>query len=157
MGEGNGPPAAPGGGAVTCTPEQVALLRSEPVARLATVDEAGRPHVVPVCFAYLDGAVYTPVDEKPKRGGPTSLRRVRNLLANPAVCLLVDHYEANWARLAWVQLRGWAALVDDPNERARALAALRARYPLYRTMDLESRPLIRVTPTRVVGWSWSGS
>ena len=135
------------------TPEQMEFLKAQRVARLATVDEAGRPHALPVCFALLDGVLYTPVDEKPKRGDPASLRRVRNILAHPDVCLVVDHYEEDWTRLAWLQVRGTAALVSDEQERARAIAALRARYPQYRAMDLESRPLIRITPQRVVGWA----
>ena len=135
------------------TPEQIAFLEAQRVARLATVDEEGRPHALPICFAVLDGALYTPIDEKPKRGDPRSLRRVRNILAHPDVCLVADHYEEDWARLAWLQVRGSAALVDDPDERARALAALRARYPQYRPMDLESRPLIKISPSRVIAWT----
>lgn len=137
------------------TPEETRFLEGQRVARLATVDAAGRPHALPVCFACLDGALYTPIDEKPKRGDPTTLRRVRNIAAQPEVCLVADHYEEDWARLAWLQVRGTAALVTDAGERARALAALRERYPQYRGMDLEARPLIRITPTRVVSWSWS--
>ena len=135
------------------TPEQLDFLDRQRVARLATVDEQGRPHALPVCFAVLDGALYTPIDEKPKRGDPLTLRRVRNILACPEVCLVADHYEDDWSRLAWLQVRGTAILVDDPDERARALATLRARYPQYRTMDLESRPLLKITPDRVVAWA----
>ena len=135
------------------TPEQTAFLEAQRVARLATVDEDGRPHALPVCFSELDGALYTPIDEKPKRGDPLTLRRVRNILAHPEVCLVADHYEEDWSRLAWLQVRGTATLVSDPDERARALARLRDRYPQYRAMDLESRPLIRITPDRVVSWS----
>ena len=135
------------------TPDQVAFLESRRVGRLATVDEAGRPHALPICFAHLDGVLYTPIDEKPKRGDPTTLRRVRNILANPEACLVVDHYEEDWSRLRWLQVRGGAELVDDADERARALAALRERSPQFRTMVLDSRPLIRIVPRQVVGWS----
>lgn len=135
------------------TPEQTAFLERERVARLATVDKRGQPHVLPICFALVDGVIYTPVDEKPKRGDPAALRRIRNILANPRVCLVVDHYEEDWSRLAWLQVRGTAALVSDAAEHARAIAALRARYPQYRTMDLESRPMIRLMPARVVAWA----
>jgi PPOX class probable F420-dependent enzyme len=138
------------------TPEQVAFLEAQRVARLATVDEDGRPHALPVCFAALGGALYTPIDEKPKRGDPLTLRRVRNILAHPQVCLVADRYEEDWSHLAWLQVRGTAALVDDEGERARALARLRDRYPQYRAMDLESRPLIRITPDRIVSWSADG-
>ena len=133
------------------------LLDRQRVARLATVDEQGQPHALPVCFAVLDGALYTPIDEKPKRGDPRALRRVRNILTHPEVCLVADHYEEDWSRLAWLQVRGRAGLVDDPDERARALAALRARYPQYRPMDLESRPLLKITPERVVEWAATSS
>ncbi len=136
--------------------EVVAFLHSQRVAHLATVDAAGHPHVVPVCFAVCGGAVYTPVDTKPKRVAPLRLRRVRNLLARPQVCLVVDRYDEDWARLAWVQLRGRAALVDDPAERGAAIAALRSRYPQYRDVPLEARPLVRVSVTGVVAWTAAG-
>jgi PPOX class probable F420-dependent enzyme len=135
------------------TPEQAGLLKQFRVARLATVDPTGRPHVLPVCFAESDGAIYTPIDEKPKTGDPRSLRRLRNILANPAVSLVVDHYEDDdWSRLLWMQVRGRAALVEDRAERTRAHAALRARYQQYHAMDLESRPLIRIDADRVLMW-----
>jgi PPOX class probable F420-dependent enzyme len=143
----------PTGTTATLTPAQAALLDAHRVARLATVDAEGRPHALPICFARLDDTLYTPIDEKPKRGDPTTLRRVRNILTNPAVCLVVDHYEEDWSRLAWLQVRGTAALVDDSAERSRAFVALRDRYPQYRAMDLESRPLVRITPSRIVAWS----
>lgn len=135
-------------------PAQADFLERQRSARLATVDPDGQPHAVPICYALLDGLLYTPIDEKPKTGDPRSLRRIRNILANPKVCLVVDHYEdADWSRLAWLQVRGVASLVEDATERARALAALRARYRQYEAMALESLPLLRITPTRLVGWS----
>lgn len=135
------------------TPEQAAFLEQQRSGRLATVDPAGQPHAVPICYALLNGIIYTPIDEKPKRGDPRELRRVRNILANPKVCLVVDHYEdEDWSRLGWLQVRGIASLIEEEAERTRALAALRARYRQYQTMALESLPLLRITPTRLVGW-----
>jgi PPOX class probable F420-dependent enzyme len=143
---------------VPLTAEQAALLERQRSGRLATVDPHGQPHAVPVCYALLDGIVYTPIDEKPKTADPRSLRRIRNILANPKVCLVVDHYEdADWSRLAWLQVRGEASLVEDEAERTRALAALRARYVQYRSMALEGLPLLRIRPTRLVGWSGQGA
>jgi PPOX class probable F420-dependent enzyme len=139
------------------TPAQAAFLEQRRSGRLATVDMRGQPHAVPICYALLDGVLYTPIDEKPKTGDPRELRRIRNILANPKICLLVDHYEdEDWSKLAWLQVRGAASLVEDEAERARALAALRARYRQYQTMDLESLPLLKLTPTQLVGWSWDG-
>jgi PPOX class probable F420-dependent enzyme len=136
------------------TEEQAHFLDEQRVGRLATVDERGRPHAVPVCYAVLDGLIYTPIDEKPKRDAARPLRRVRNIAAHPDVCLVVDVYDEDWARLAWLQVRGRAALVEDGAERERAIAALRRRYPQYEAMRLEERPLIRITPERAVEWRW---
>jgi PPOX class probable F420-dependent enzyme len=138
------------------TPDQITFLEFQRVARLATVDEHGRPHAIPVCYALLDGRLYTPIDEKPKRDAARPLRRIRNILANPNVCLVVDRYDEDWSHLAWLQVRGLATLVEDPDERRRAHTALRDRYPQYRTMDLESRPLIKITPERIVAWQAAG-
>ncbi len=138
------------------TADQARLLEQQRVARLATVDADGSPHVVPICYALVSGVIYTAIDEKPKRVAakldPGALRRVRNILARSAVCLVVDHYDEDWTRLAWLQVRGRAALVDEEAERERAIAALRARYPQYHGMDLEAAPVIRVVPTRIVAW-----
>lgn len=135
------------------TPQQIDFVERRRVAHLATVGATGQPHVVPVCFALVAGAVYTPIDEKPKRVDAASLRRVRNILVRPQVCLVWDYYEEDWARLAWLQVRGTAALVEGADERAAAFAALRGRYPQYCAMDLEGRPLIRIAPASVRVWS----
>ncbi|MDE3095420.1 MAG: TIGR03668 family PPOX class F420-dependent oxidoreductase [Chloroflexota bacterium] len=130
-----------------------AFIDTRRVARLATADAHGRPHVVPVCFALLGDTLYTPVDEKPKRAAPAGLRRVRNIAREPRVQVLVDVYDdADWSNLRYVQLRGRARIIEAGGEHTRALAALRARYPQYRAMALESRPVIAVDIDRAVHW-----
>ena len=92
------------------------------VARLATTDPDGRPHLVPIVFA-LDGeTLYSAVDAKPKRS--TRLRRIENARARPDVTVLVDHYDDDWNELWWIRLRGRARVLDDGPERARALELL---------------------------------
>ena len=100
------------------------------VARLATADAAGRPHIVPVTFAVHGDVVYSAVDAKPKRG--TALKRFANVAANPAVALLVDHYADDWNELWWVRADGTGRVVDpeDP-EGVRALSLLADRYPRF--------------------------
>lgn len=129
---------------------QEAFLRRQRVARLATADADGRPSVVPVCYAWLDGRLYTPIDEKAKSGRP--LKRLRNIEANPQVAIVCDRYDDDWRRLAWVHVRGRATLVTEAGERSRAIAALRERYPQYESMALEERPLIRIDPEAVSSW-----
>ncbi len=63
------------------SPREEDFVRTQRVARMATADIDGRPFAVPVCFVYLNGCVYTPVDEKPKSG--RRLKRLRNIEANP--------------------------------------------------------------------------
>jgi PPOX class probable F420-dependent enzyme len=99
-------------------------------------------------------ALHIALDEKPKRVGPGALKRVRNLLANPAVSLLVDRYDdQDWGRLAFLRVDGMADLLapGDPGHRP-AVAALRAKYPQYGAMALEERPVIRIVPQVVRSW-----
>jgi PPOX class probable F420-dependent enzyme len=100
------------------------------VARLATVDAEGRPHVVPICFALHDDVLYSAVDRKPKRS--PRLKRLENISANPDVAILIDDYEEDWSRLWWVRLRGRGRVLQDGAERKRALALLAEKYPQYR-------------------------
>ncbi len=133
-------------------PSVAAYVRKARVARLATVDAGGRPHIVPVCFVFSQAVVYTPLDEKPKEVEPARLRRVRNIVANPAVQVLVDAYAEDWDRLAYVQLRGTARLLPPGEEQAAAVVALREKYVQYRSMALEERPVIRVAVESAVWW-----
>jgi len=135
------------------TEAQTAFVAAARAGHLATVDPERRPHVLPVCFALVDGRIYSPLDEKPKRVGAERLRRVRNIQENRSVCLVVDRFREDWGQLAWVQVRGQARLVEPgESDHAAAVAALRERYPQYRAMRLEERPLIRIDPLRVVSW-----
>jgi PPOX class probable F420-dependent enzyme len=104
------------------------------VARLATADRLGHPHVVPICFAVDGDRLYSAVDHKRKRG-PT-LRRLDNLRANPAASVLVDHYEEDWDHLWWVRADGVASVLEPEDgraseERGRAVALLARKYDQY--------------------------
>jgi PPOX class probable F420-dependent enzyme len=128
------------------------FIDAQRVARLATVDEAGRPHLVPVCFVLDGDTVYSAIDEKPKRPG-TKLRRLRNIESNSHVQLLLDVYEdTDWSRLRFVQLRGRARVIGAGEEHMRAIRLLRARYTQYGHMALEERPLVAIDVERVVEW-----
>ena len=133
--------------------EEATFLSVQRVARLATVDVERDPHAVPVCYVYHEGRIYSPLDEKPKSVEPRHLARVRNILAHPDVALVADRYTEDWSRLAWVQVRGEAAIVEPGGEEhAGAVRALREKYPQYRTMAIEGQPVIRISPHRVSSW-----
>lgn len=128
-------------------------LRAHRIAHLATADRQGRPTVVPICFADDGVAIYSALDAKPKRVPPTRLRRVRNLLENPTVSLLVDDYSEDWSRLAYVLIRGRASLVEPGTaEHGAAIARLRTKYPQYREMPIDEWPVIRIEPIAATVW-----
>ena len=129
-----------------------AFLLSQRVARLASADARGEPHVVPVCFVVAGGTVYITVDEKPKHRPGRTLKRIRNLVENPAVALVADHYEEDWRRLGWVMLRGQAEILHEGEEHDRAQALLRERYAQYREMSLTTLPVIAIRIARVASW-----
>ena len=124
------------------------------VARLATADDHGVPHVVPVCYARADDRFYFVIDDKPKRGDSRRLKRLRNIAVNPRVALVIDEWDEDWRRLAYLLIHGDAAIVDDEGEYAGALARLRDRYPQYRTMPLRfvSHPMVRIRTRRLHFW-----
>jgi PPOX class probable F420-dependent enzyme len=99
------------------------------VGRLATTTADARPHLVPCCFALHGASLYTAVDAKPKSSG--RLQRVRNLEANPAAALVVDHYEEDWTRLWWVRVDGIARILGFGTEHDAALELLAAKYVQY--------------------------
>ncbi len=134
------------------TEEERSFIRTHRVARLATVDAGGQPHVVPIVYAFDGQQLYTPIDAKPKRVEALRLQRVRNIQANPQVALVVDEYSEEWSQLAWVQIRGIATLLEDGATHARAVDLLHDKYPQYTTMPLDQRPIIAITPTRVLSW-----
>ncbi len=131
---------------------QEQLLATARSGTLGTVAASGLPQLVPVCFAVVGGAIAIAIDEKPKTGA--ILARVRNIERDPRAVLLVDHYEDRWDRLAWLRLEGAARVLPRGAMWPEALAHLRQRYPQYRSMELEGGPLIRIDPSRVVGWRW---
>ena len=114
------------------------------VARLATADADGRPHIVPVVFALEGDVFYTAIDWKPKK--TTALRRLHNIAANPAVSVLVDHYDDDWTQLWWARADGIARVTDSS---APALASLAGKYPQYR----DQPPIGPFIAIDVAGWS----
>ena len=131
------------------------FLEAHRVGHLATAGADGAPHVVPVCYALDDAALYFVADDKPKRRAPRELQRLKNLRENARAALVVDDYDDDWSRLAWLLVRGSASFVTDPVAHAAALHLLRARYAQYEVMALDDsmrHPVVRIDPLRVIMW-----
>jgi PPOX class probable F420-dependent enzyme len=119
-------------------------------ARLATVSDAGRPHIVPIVFALDGDTLYFAVDAKPKR--TASLKRLKNIAANPAVSVLADHYEDDWTKLWWVRADGTARVVKDDSEASRAIDLLARRYRQY-LAQRPGGPVVAIHIDRLTGWT----
>lgn len=137
------------------TPEEaLQLLRDARVARLATADAAGTPHLVPVTFAVLDPPaaettmIVFAVDHKPK--STTALRRLANISVNPRVCWLVDQYDDDWEQLWWVRADATAAVLDG-KKRLQAIAELQAKYVQYQKVP-PTGVVVGATVTGLHGW-----
>jgi len=125
------------------------------VARLATVDGGGRPHLVPVCFAVDGDRIYSAVDAKPKRS--PDLKRLRNIADHPAVALLADHYEDDWDKVWWVRVDGTAEVVERGPDRDRGIELLCAKYEQYRARPEQLGRVVVITADRWRAWSFAGS
>jgi len=129
------------------------FILSHRIARLATVDETGQPLVVPFCYAYDGHCLYTAIDEKPKRAPESKLKRIRNIESNPKVCAVIDYYEEDWSKLAYVIIHGLAQLLSSGDEEhSRAVSLLRSKYPQYSSMAIDRNLIIKITPTKITGW-----
>ena len=128
-------------------------LAGSAAARLATVDEQGKPHIVPIVLAVAGDTIYFAVDAKPKK--TLDLKRLKNIAANPAVAVLADHYEDDWTKLWWVRADGTARVVTDSAEAARATDLLASRYSQYRDARPPG-PVVAIHIDRLTGWSGEG-
>jgi PPOX class probable F420-dependent enzyme len=125
-------------------------LGSSKVARLATADAQGRPHIVPIVFALDGNTLYFAVDAKPKK--TRDLKRLKNIAANPAVSVLADHYENDWTKLWWVRADGTASVVTDRAKGERAVDLLAEKYEQHRRAR-PAGPVVAIHLDRVTGWS----
>jgi len=138
-------------------PEAIgSVLDRWPVAVLSTSGDRG-PHAVPIVFARARGALWSPIDGKPKRGG--ELARVRHIRRDPRVSLLLSHYEEDWERLWWLRVDGEAEIRTAPPQvsgvdEAAAVAALRRKYPQYSRVPVVGSDalLLRVVITAERSW-----
>jgi PPOX class probable F420-dependent enzyme len=141
--------------------DERAFLQAARRAVLATITPDGRPRLVPICFV-IDPArpiLYTPIDEKPKGVADSmQLARIRDLVADPRVSVLVDRWDEDWAHLGWVRCLGSASMLQPGggSERGAAIASLRSKYEQYATHQLEALPIIRIAIQHTTSWGALG-
>jgi len=111
--------------------EIVEFLRAQRIARLGC-HAGGETYVVPVIYAYDDGAIVTVTQEG---------RKVTMLRENPRVCVEVDEYDTD-GRGSWrsvIAYGGAEELAGDEIEGA--LAVLRERFARAAGREASPRPL----------------
>jgi len=122
------------------------------IAHLSTVDTDGNPHVVPIVYVLDNEVIYTPVDSKPKRNIGTKIQRVKNIENNSSVSVVIDDYSENWDKLAWVQIRGDAHLINQGYEFQKAVDLIKKKYPQYGIMNFSIYHLIAIISSKVLSW-----
>jgi PPOX class probable F420-dependent enzyme len=134
------------------SPQVRDFVQAHRVARLGTVDNAGRPLVLPICYILASESLYSPIDAKPKRVPVHRLKRLQNIQKNPHVALVIDDYSEDWTALSYVILHGRAEILTGGSAFERAVLALREKYPQYHHMAIQENPMIAVHLDRVVSW-----
>lgn len=134
------------------TQREKEFLSTGRVAHLATTDARGHPLVVPICYAFEDADLYSSIDAKPKRISPLLLERVRNIRENSYVSIVVDRYEEDWTRLAYILIRGRAKILTRGPRHKKGIHLLRMKYPQYQEMAIEKRPVIHVALNHAKSW-----
>jgi PPOX class probable F420-dependent enzyme len=127
------------------------FLADRRVGYLATADRHAVPHVVPVCFVVSEDSVYITIDEKQKTGR-APLKRMRNIIENPAIAFVADRYDEDWCLLGWVMLRGEAELLSAGAEHDRGQALLRCRYGQLEAMQISRLQVIAIRIKMVTSW-----
>jgi len=128
------------------------FIRSARIAHLATADRSGQPLVIPICFAFDGIEFFSPIDEKPKQISPHKLKRLRNIAENPKVSLIIDRYDEDWQRLAYVLITGRAKILLRGTRHRRAVLLLRKKYSQYERMAINDRPIIVISSIRMKTW-----
>ncbi|MGH3053903.1 MAG: pyridoxamine 5'-phosphate oxidase family protein [Gaiellaceae bacterium] len=125
----------------------LAFIRSQRVARLATVGADRTPHNVAICPVVLSSKIYF--------ASAHTARKVRNIQRNPRVALAFDRYSENWKQLAGTMIVGTGVVIMQGAAFRRARQALYRRYRQYARIapitEGES-VIVCVTPTASFSW-----
>ncbi len=140
---------------IVMSDEDVAtFIEQRRTATMATIGPEGRPHLVAMWFAWLDGEIWFETKAKSQK--------VVNLRRDPRITVSL---EDGWTyeTLRGVAIDGTAEIVEDPDALWRVGVAVWERYtgpyteesrPLVELM-LTKRVAVRVRPERVRSWDHS--
>jgi pyridoxamine 5'-phosphate oxidase family protein len=118
------------------TPAEIAYLQSQRLGRLATVNAAGEPHVVPVAFRY------NPELDTIDIGGHSigNTKKFRDVARDGRVAFVIDDVLPPW-KARGLEIRGRAETLPTCGQE------------IMRDFGPEMN---RLTPTRIIGWGIAG-
>jgi len=121
--------------------KELAFINKYEVCRMATVGN-GKPHVVPICFMFIDNHFYLATDYDTKK--------YRNLLKNRNVALVIDTYQPNKA----VLVEGEAEIVEEGNEFREIYDKFYKKFSWVRDTPWKEKeaPFIKVEPLKKISW-----
>ena len=128
------------------------FIQSHRIAYLATCDEKNNPHVIPIVYVFDGKFLFSPIDKKAKKLSPGQLRRIKNIKENSSVSIVIDDYSENWEKLAWVQIRGNAEILDSGSKYQKAVRMLSEKYSQYKEMPLDDCLMIVVKVEKCLSW-----
>jgi nitroimidazol reductase NimA-like FMN-containing flavoprotein (pyridoxamine 5'-phosphate oxidase superfamily) len=137
------------------------FLRSERVARMATINQASRsPHIVPVCFAFDGEDIYTTLS--------ASSRRLKNIKEGSKASVLIDKYEEEnnkWKVLCGLLIYGSTKILTYDENREEFMHGWRLlieKYPQYKHWanpdltpnDSNKRRIVKFRPSGITRWGF---
>ena len=134
------------------TDEEIAeFIDHSRTATLATVSPGGRPHLVAMWYAVLDGEIW--FETKAKSQKAVNLRR------DPTVTVMIEDGET-YDTLRGASIDGSAEIVDDPDSLLRVGISVWERYTgpysddmrPYVDQMMNNRIAVRIVPNRMRSW-----
>jgi len=128
------------------------ILTTYPIGHLATADQNAYPHLIPICYSSDGVSIVSALDQKPKATEIRNLKRIKNIISNPQVALLIDRYDDDWQKLWYILISGTATLLERGTCQKKAIELLVDKYPQYQDMDISESPVISISPTKITSW-----
>ena len=130
--------------------KQDKFLKSQKILRLATIDNRGIPHIVPVWYLYKNGIFYV--------GTNTSTKKVKNVKKNPKVSFCVD--AGIRSPIFGVMGRGVAKLIFNKKIVSSTTKKILLRY--FSSLNNNSAQellaqtdcIIKITPRKITVWEF---
>lgn len=132
-------------------PNQDDFLKTAKILRLATIDNTGMPHIVPVWYLYRTKKYYV--------GTNTRTRKVKNIQKNNRVSFCID-VGINSPDIYGVMGKGIAKIILDKNKIKKIATDIILRY--FSTIENDSAQellrdtdcIIEIIPQEIVTWRY---